>query len=182
MKHIGKLFIGILALVLVVGCGNMKPTPTKKVEELLSKYTTKDSSVLGQLNDVVNEAGTMNEEQKEKYRKLMENQYENLTYKIKEEKIDGTNATVVVEIEVYDYGKAIGDAENYLTTNREEFIDSNTNTIDPIKFLEYKIKGMTDTKDKVKYTINFTLTKQDDEWTIDDLSDTDRLKIHGLYY
>ena len=182
MKHIGKVFLGILVLVLLVGCGNMKLTPTKKVEDLLSKYTSKDKGVMDQLELTINEAGTMTDTQKENYRKLMENQYENLTYKIKEERIDGTNATVAVEIEVYDYGKAISASEDYLTTHKEEFLDTETNAIDPTKFLDYKIKGMQDVKDKIKYTVNFTLTDKDNEWLIDDLSDTDRLKIHGLYY
>ena len=34
---------------------------------------------------------------------------------------------------------------------------------------------------RVNYTIDFTLTKIDNEWQIDELLDTDRQKIHGLY-
>ena len=34
---------------------------------------------------------------------LLKKQYQNLSYKIKEETEDGDNATVEVEIEVYDY-------------------------------------------------------------------------------
>ena len=36
-------------------------------------------------------------------------------------------------------------------------------------------------KDKITYTITFTLTKEDDEWTLDDITDIDRQKIHGIY-
>ena len=32
-----------------------------------------------------------------------------------------------------------------------------------------------------KYTINFTLSKVDEEWIVDDLTETERMKIHGLY-
>ena len=181
MKKICKVLVMILALFLVVGCDNMKKSPTKKVEDLLMKYQAKDTSVLTQLEEVVKEAGTMNDTQKINYRKLMERQYEDLNYKIKEEKIDGNNATVVVEIEVYDYGKSITDSETYLTTNKDEFLDE-TGVTDSTKFLDYKIKNMQDTKDKIKYTISFNLTKQDNEWQLEDLSDIDRLKLHGLYY
>lgn len=182
MKHFKKVLLIASVLFLVVGCGNMMNTPTKKVEEFLSKYQTQDKDVLSQLDDVIKEAGTMVDDQKEEYRDLMKKQYQNLSYKIKDETQDGDTAIVEVEVEVYDYGKAISEAETYLTTNREEFLDEKTEEIDSKKFLDYKIKQMKETKDKVKYTINFTLSKVDDEWKIDDISDIDRQKIHGLYY
>lgn len=183
MKKIGGIFGLMMGLILVIGCSSMIDSPTKKVEDLLSKYKMKNMEVLKQLDDVVSEAGTMNDKQKNSYHELMERQYENLEYKIKEEKIDGNNATVIVEIEVIDYGKAIENSENYLASNRSEFLkDDGTDMIDPIKFLDYKIGEMKRMKDRIKYTINFTLTKKDKEWVIDDLSDIDRLKLHGLYY
>lgn len=182
MKQVKKIILMVTILFLVVGCGNMMNTPTKKVEEFLSKYQTQDKSVLEQLDDVIKEAGNLVDDQKDTYRDLMKKQYQNLSYKIKDETEDGDNATVQVEIEVYDYGKAISEAETYLTTNREEFLDEDEKEIDSKKFLDYKIKQMKDVKDKVKYTINFTLTKVDDKWKLDDISDIDRQKLHGLYY
>jgi len=207
MKKISKVLLVAISLFLVVGCGNMMNTPTKKVEEFLSKYQTLDKDVIDQLDDVIDESESFTEEQREKYHDLMKNQYKNLSYKIKDETEDGDTATVVVEIEVLDYGKAISDAEAYLASNREEFLsnntdstdntntdntDTNTNTndndsiidnaIDKVKFLTYKIKQMADTKDKVTYTINFNLTKEDGKWKLNDISDIDRLKLHGLYY
>ena len=181
MKKVTSFLLMVFTLLLVVGC-EMNLTPTKKVEELLGKYERKDESVLSQLEKTIEEAGTMNDSQKDDYRRLMERQYEYIYYKIKEEKIDGNNASVSVEIEVYDYGKAITDAETYLTTNQEEFIDEETKATDPIKFLDYKIKKMQKIEDRITYTINFTLTKKDGKWEIDELSDIDRLKLHGLYY
>jgi len=41
---------------------------------------------------------------------------------------------------------------------------------------------MKDVKDKVTYTINFTLSKVDGNWRLDNISDVDRQKLHGLYY
>jgi len=182
MKQFKKILLIIVILLLVVGCGNMMNTPTKKVEQFLSKYQTQDKTVLDQLDQVIDEAGTMVDDQKDEYRDLMKKQYQNLSYKIKDETEDGDSATIEVEIEVYDYGKAISEAETYLTTNRDEFVDSETQEVDSEKFLNYKIGKMKDVKDKIKYTINFTLTKVDDEWKLDDISDVDRQKLHGLYY
>ena len=49
------------------------------------------------------------------------------------------------------------------------------------KFVEYRLGKLKDAKDRVKYTIDFTLTKVDDVWTLNDIDDTTRQKIHGLY-
>lgn len=182
MKKIKKILLMTFILFLIVGCGNMMNTPTKKVEQFLSKYQTQDKDVLKQLDEVIDDAGTMVDDQKNEYRDLMKKQYQNLSYKIKDETEDGNSAIIEVEIEVYDYGKAISEAETYLTTNREEFINTTTQEIDSKKFLNYKIGQMKDVKDKIKYTINFTLTKTDGEWKLDDISDVDRQKLHGLYY
>lgn len=183
MKKYNKLLIVIISLFFIVGCVNLKKTPTKKVETFLSKYQTHDKEVLDQLDGVINEAGLLDQEQKDQYRKIILNQYQNFSYKIKDEIIDGNNAKVVTEITVYNYGKAISEAEAYLSSNRSEFItDLDTDNINYKKFLDYKIKKMADTKDKITYTINFTLTKTDKEWKLDTISDVDRQKIHGLYY
>ena len=182
MKKIKYLLV-IIFLFLLVGCSNMMDTPTKKVEKFLSKYQTQDKEVLDQLDSVINDAGLLNDEQKDSYRKLMKKQYQNFSYKIKEETIDGNNSKVVCEIEVYNYGKAISEAEAYLVSNRDEFVTNiEEDSIDYKKFLDYKIENMSNTKEKITYTINFTLTKVDNEWKLDSISDVDRQKIHGLYY
>ncbi len=182
MKKICKILVMIVALFVVAGCDNMKASPTKRVEELLEKYKSKDDSVIKQLEDVVANAGTMTDEQKSIYRELMEKQYENLNYKIKEERIDGNNATIITEIDVLDYGKAISASEMYLSTSPSELIDEETGTVNTLKYMDYKINQMKDIKDRVTYTINFNLNKKDNEWLVEELNDIDRLKIHGLYY
>ena len=181
MKNI-KLFLLLSLALVIVGCGNMSNTPTKKVEEFLSKYQTQDKEVLDQLDTVVDDAIVLTEDQKDDYYDLMKRQYKNLNYKIKDEVIDGDNATVVVEVEVLDYGNAISEAETYLNNNKEEFLLEDKETIDTEKFMTYKISKMGEVKEKVTYTINFTLTKEDGTWKLNDLSDIDHLKLHGLYY
>lgn len=175
-----KIIFGLSLLFVLVGCNNVMNTPTKEVEKFLGKYQTMDDKVLTQLDNVLNSDITMSKEQKDEYKELMKKQYQNLSYKIKDETTDGDHAEIVTEIEVYDYAKAISNADDYLRENTEEFVLED-GTTDEEKFMDYKIKQMKDIKEKVTYTITFTLTKKDDNWTLDDITDIDRQKIHGIY-
>ncbi len=179
-----KLLLSLFALLFVVtGCSfsDMMNTPTKRVEEFLGKYQTMDSEVLRQLDDTINKDTTMSEDTKKDYKDVMKKQYQNLMYKIKDETVDGDHATVQVEIEVFDFDKASQAADAYLDLHRDEF-QKEDQSIDYDKFMQYKIKQMKDTKDKVKYTLDFTLTKKDSKWVLDDITDTMREKIHGIYH
>ena len=49
------------------------------------------------------------------------------------------------------------------------------------KYIEYRLGKLGEAKDRVKYTIDFTLTKKDGKWMLDDIDDATRQKIHGLY-
>lgn len=180
MKIKKILVILLLGIVLITGCDNLMNTPAKKVENLLSKYQKNEEEVLTQLGDVLLEETILSVSQKEKYKELMERQYKNLMYTIKNEEIDGKTAVVETEIEVYDYNKAIVNSENYLLANSTEFQDESGN-INTTKYNDYKIKAIDEMKDRVTYTINFTLSKVDDEWIVDDLTEAERMKIHGLY-
>ena len=175
-----KILIFLISLFLITGCDNLMNTPTKKVEYLLGKYQKQDEEVLKQLDDTLLEDGVLSVTQKEKYKELLETQYKDLTYNVKDEAIDGKTAVVEVEIEVYDYNKAISESEDYLVNNKDEFLDEN-GVINTSKYNDYKLDSISKMKNRTKYTINFTLSKMDDEWIVDDLTDTERLKIHGLY-
>lgn len=179
MKKLAIFFMGLF--LLVTGCTSLMNTPTDKVEEYLDKYKTLDSDVLDQLEKVVDEVGDMNDDNKAKYKELMKKQYQNLSYKIKDETIDGDNATVETEIEVYDYKTSMNESDTYLNEHNDEFLKEDK-TVDNDKFMSYKLEAMDKVTDKVTYTINFSLSKDDDgNWKLDELSDEDRLKIHGLY-
>ena len=204
MKKILVLFS--IALVLITGCSTNMNTPTAKVEEFLSKYQTMDNEVLEQLKTVIKSDKTMSEEQKLEYRGLMEKQYQNLSYKIKNEKIDGDTAVVDVEIEVYDYATSIKKSQDYYMEHKDEFLDDENKNNDSdsgeiiggavedaseaiedmftetSKFIDYKIKQLKDVTDKAKYDITFHLNKnEENEWVLEDISDADRQKLHGLY-
>ena len=104
----------------------------------------------------------------------------NMEYEIKDEIVDGDTATVTVEIEVKDYSKTLKDAETYLNEHKEEF-NNDKNEYDESLFTSYRLEQLKKSTDKVKYTLNIYLTKVDNEWKMDDLSETDRMKINGMY-
>jgi len=168
-----------VAVFLLAGC-SMDNTPTKKVENFLDSYKNLDDGVLTQLTDMVKTDALMNDTQRTTYTDILKKQYQDMNYTIKDETIDGDNATVVAEIEVYDYYKVTTDATDYYNKTPDEFKDE-TGKIDESKFVDYRIGKMKDAKDKVKYTINFTLKKVDNSWVLNDIDDATRQKIHCLY-
>ena len=198
-----KLIVFLSLLVMfVTGCGNNMSAPSEKVEEFLGRYQSMDSNILTQLDNVISNDETMDDTQKKDYKTLMEKQYQNLSYKIKDEKIDGDKAEVLVEIEVFDYANSINESRKYYTEHRDEFDDNEVGNdgadtdndgmseegevvggaVDTVSsFITYKIKQLMDVTDKANYEITFHLNKEDGEWKVEDLSDVDRQKIHGLF-
>ncbi len=175
-----KVVAIIVALLLLVGCTNTMNTPSKKVEDFLEKYQKMDDDVLTQLDVIVDNDSEMDDDQKEEYKALMEKQYQNLSYKITDEKVEDDTATVDAEIEVYDYQTTTVKAKEYFDEHKDEFVtDEDEEGIK--KYTDYRIKELKDVTDKITYTITFNLTKEDDEWKLQDITDTDRQKLHGLY-
>lgn len=180
--------MSLFGLLLLVGCSNTTNTPSKKVEDFLAKYQNQDQDVLTQLDLTLDSDTEMDEDQKKEYKALMTKQYQNLSYKITDEKVEDDTATVDVEIEVYDYATSITKSKEYFDQHKDEFLkDDDDNDKDKDKdasnkaYIDYKIKELKDVTEKTTYQITFNLTKTDDEWTIDDITDADRQKLHGLY-
>lgn len=201
MKNIGKIVVSAFILLLViVGCSNNMSTPTNKVEEFLGKYQSMDEDVLKQLDQVIKDDDTMNDDQKDKYKALMEKQYQNLSYKIENEDIEGNSATVDVEIEVLDYATTASKAQEYYNEHKEEIEEKyndkkedNDNSLEnagddvlqaveeSVAYINYKLEELETANDTVTYDMTFYLTKDDGEWILQDISDLDRKKLHGLY-
>ena len=157
-----KLAILSFFCLLLVGCADMMNTPTKRVEEFLGKYQIMDREVIEQLEHTIEKDQTLSEEQKKSYQALMEKQYQNLSYKIKEETIDGNQATVTVEIQVFDYQNALTKADDYIAKNEKKFSTDGKRDLE--KEMDYKITQMESVTDKISY-----------------FQEEDILKIHGLY-
>lgn len=135
MKKIISIFIFLL---LLVGC-SLSNTPTSKVEDLLIKYQTLDKDISSGIDDILKEEN-LTESQKDRYRKLIEKQYKNLSYEVKDEVIDGDTATITVEIEVFDYKKSFNKVNNSYQENKDYTLE---------EYNDEKLKELENTKEKV---------------------------------
>lgn len=168
-----KLIFGMFLVSLLfifTGCTDLMNTPTKRVEELFSKYQTLDKDITKEIDTLV-KSENLTDEEANRYRNIIEKQYKMLVYDVKDEKIDGDNATVTVQIEVLDYKSAIQKVDlNYQDDN-----------YDKIKYTQDKLEALEQTKDKVTYTIEVPLVKKDKKWQVSNLSNDDLKKIQGMY-
>ena len=159
----------LLVLPFLLFACSMSNTPTSKVEDLLTKYQRVDNDITQGIETVLNEQN-LTDTHKERYRKLLENQYKNLSYNIKDEIIDGDNATVIVEVEVVDYKNSINDLTFDSTIYTKESFD------------ETKLDRLESAKDKVTYTLELTLTKDDEgTWKLNALTNEQIKKIQGMF-
>ena len=176
-----KKLILILAVFLLIGCEkDMNNTPTKRVEVFLSNYQSLSEEVQAKIVSDVDEMPNLTEDEKKNYTDLWKKHYQNLTYEVKDEKVDGDNAIVTVEIEVTDYSKIIENANQMLTSNPTEFQDE-TGTYSPTRFNDYKLEAMKGSSDKVKYTLELNVQKIDKKWVLQDLTEDEYLKLSGMY-
>ena len=167
IKLIKKISL-IFVLFLLVGC-SINNSPSSRVEDLMMKYQIVDDDISSGIDDIM-VLQNLTENHKDRYRKLLEKQYKNLSYNIKDELIDGDNATVLTEIEVLDYKKSIADLTFDSTIYTKESYDSE------------KLSRLENVKDKVKYTLEIKLNKdKDGVWRILPLSNEDIRKIQGMY-
>lgn len=182
MKRLKKIFFSLALVFVLTGCdmSEMNDTPTNRVEAFLDKYQTLDSNVLNDLDLTIADDMTIDEASRSEYRDFMKSHYQDLKYQIKDEKIDGDKATVETEVTVKDYSKVLSDADVYKETNATEFNDESGN-YDSLKFNKYRLGKLKDVQETKTYTITFNLTKENDDWILDELSETDEQKINGLY-
>ena len=153
---------------MLVGC-TMGNSPTSRVEDLFTKYQKLDEDISMGIDNVVNQQD-LTEDHKKRYRKLLEQQYKNLSYEIKDELVDGDNATVLVEIEMLDYKKAISD----LTFDSDNYTKES--------YDEEKLGRLEKTQDKVKYTLEIKVKKDNDgNWKVESLTQEQIKKIQGMY-
>lgn len=170
-----KILLFILIIIVLSGCSFTNDTPKKITEELFKNYQTLAKDVNDQLDMITENQISLTDQQKTKYKKIIEKQYKNLTYEIKDERIDGEEAIVTVEIEVYNYYKALEEASKKL----DNF--TNNGQLDNNKYNDYRIKRLEDIKERIKYTIDVYLNKEEDKWLVDNFTEIEREKIHGIY-
>lgn len=175
-----RFVIVLVAIVLfMTGCALMADTPSNAVKEYLNRYRDNDTVVVNELNEYLN-TEDMDDDTKEEYRKVYLRQYSNLKYDIKDETVNGDEATVEVQITVFDYYKTNSLSGDYYTANSQEFLDDNGD-LDLTKYVSYKIDRLVETTDTVDYTLTINLAKVDGDWEVQPLSLDDLNKLHGTY-
>lgn len=176
-----RKILTILSIILLTGCATLdiNNTPTKKVEEYLNKFQILDEDVLNELDDVIETKTKLDSKNKDEYREIIKKQYKDMQYSIKEEVIDGDEASVIAQIIVKDFTKIINDAEIYKRENIKEFYEEeiyNDNL-----FKSYLIDKLKDAKDKVTYSLEFTLHKENNKWVLDPITEENEDKLLGIY-
>lgn len=166
-----KIILVFTFLLLLVGC-SLSNSPTSKVEDLLSKYQTLDKDIRKGIDDVVSEE-VLTTEQVRRYKDIIEKQYKNLSYEVKEERYDGEKATITVEIQVLDYKKAINEVSS-------TYLKMDNYTVE--EYNDAKLAALEEVKDKVLYTIDFEVVKDSNgNWRLSALSNETIKKILGMY-
>ena len=122
----------------------------------------------------------IDDDYKVKYQELMEKQYNQMAYVIKDVEENEDTANANVEITVLDYKSSIQESEKYLENNPDKFKDELGNYSEEL-FTKYKIDQMKLVDSTTTYNLNLKLTKENGMWTVNKLSDEDILKIHGMY-
>lgn len=173
-----KVILFVLGIFLIVGCASIKDNPKMKVEEILKKYNSLSDEILIDLDKKMLEAN-VEENLKDDMKDLYKKQYKDMKYKILNEKIDKDEATVEVEITVYDYLTAKEEATKYVDSHSEEFMVGNV--VDDYKIQQYLIEKQEGTEKRRKEKIIFNLHKDNGEWVVDNLNNETILKIHGIY-
>ena len=161
-----KIILTIFCFTMLVGC-TLGNTPTSKVEDMLTNYQMNkdniDISYTSLITDNILSSNLIKE-----YEDAIRKQYRNLSYEVKDEVIDGNSAIVTIEVEVINYKDAIN------KYNKEDY-DTN-------KYHELIIKELNKTKEMVTYTLDISLSKDNnDTWQVDDLSLENKDKILGIY-
>lgn len=170
------IILMILSLFLTACIGNMGPK--ERIEEFLNGYIQNDANIIEELNTYLEKQDLTNE-QTERYKKIIKEEYSTLKYEIKKETIDNDTALVETEITVKDLYGASKKAEKDLLDNPMDFyIDGNYSKE---LFINHKLDIMESSNELATYTINFELEKKDGKWKLKKLDDETLEKIHGIY-
>ena len=157
--------------ILIMGCSMIDKSPTKAVSSFFQKYQNLDTTILKDLDTMIENTSEMNRKQKEEYKSLFIRQYQNLSYKIKKEEMSTNKkeSDVEVEIEVLNYQEAKVRAKQKVIENNEE------------NYIDLQLQEMKQTTSKIKYDLTIHLENRKGNWIIRNLTEEDIKKIHGIF-
>lgn len=177
MKYIKKIILFLLIFVLV-GCGR-EDKPRDIVMNYLDKYKNKDEVVIEQLDEYIAKED-LNNNQKEIYKGILLKEYETLEYEVKNETYVDNEIIFDIQITVFDLYKIQKKASEYFNEHISEFNDED-GKYDRSKFIDYKLDLMGNATEVVSYNIKVVLTKKNNKYVINQLSNEDLEKIHGVF-
>ena len=161
-----------------------RQTPLDVVANYLESYQELDEAVIKELDSDIKKMDNLTLEEKKKYKDIIIQQYQNLSYRIlKEEDVKNTS-NIKVEIEVLDYHQTKKNCKEFFYEHQEEFINR---VIQPEEvefqkeYIEYELEELLKTENKGKYILYFSLTYDQKEWTLDYVDSSIIQKIRGLY-
>lgn len=160
------MFVSLMVFFLLMGCA-IDNTPVAQVEDLLGSYQRVDDNISIDPY-MLTYSDSLDSDIEERYKKVIRKQYQNMSYEIKDDSVDGDTAVVKVEVKALDF-KSIIEKYNYSDYSNSEYD----------KIL---VEGLEEVKEKVVYTIDFTLSKNSSgEWQVDDLTTDMNHKLLGIY-
>ena len=174
-----KKVIVIVIVLLISGCSS-NIMAKDVVKDYLDGYINLSKDVKNSLDKTIKENKEFNDINKDMYKKILLKQYKDLKYVILNEEYDGDKALITVNINVYDLNKAEENAEDYLSTNLKEFYDD-TNKFDNQKYIDFKLNLMYEASERIDYTVVFFLNRVNKKWVLEQPTDEDLEKIHGIY-
>ena len=174
-----KKVIVIVIVLLISGCSS-NIMAKDVVKDYLDGYINLSKDVKRSLDKTIEENKEFNDINKDMYKKILLKQYKDLKYVILNEEYDGDKALITVNINVYDLNKAEENAEDYLSTNLKEFYDDK-NKFDNQKYIDFKLNLMYEASERIDYTVVFFLNRVNKKWVLEQPTDEDLEKIHGIY-
>lgn len=170
--------VGIVIAIILVVSSNVKSNSIEGLTKAyMKKYQTLDKEVVSKIKYEFDDKLTP--EQKQKYRSIIENQYEELKYEIVEVKESGVTGEVVIRFTVYDLASAMEQANSYIAVYGDKF--KKDGKFDEYAAIDYKLEMLDEVETKVDYTITFNFYKEDGTWTMDEVVESDLKKIRGTF-
>lgn len=166
--------IVVIALALVgifVLTGASSKSPTDLTLEFMNKYKNATSEVMNQVKYPY--ADKLDKTQMNTYKDLIRSQYRSMSYTISDETVGEVDAIIKVDFDVYDYASSYDKASSYLSLYGSDMSLE--------KQVNYKLKEMSNTKEKVTYSIEFKFYKLDGVWYMTDVTSADLSKLTGTF-
>ena len=171
----GIIFIALSIVVLVgltlVGVFTFNKvssnSPIDLTLEFMNNYKNATSKVMNEVKYPFDDE--LSDTQFNTYKDLIRSQYKSMTYEI----VGEVDAIIKVDFAVYDYASSYDKANSYLSLyEKDKTLDEKVN---------YKLKEMANTKEKVTYSIEFKYYKLDDVWYMTDFNASNYQKLAGTF-